>query len=334
VRILRLDPADDATIDGLYAVRQAARADEYDYPQSRAVFRPTLFTTWSGAPAEVWYATDGPDGTAVAWYRLELPDRENLDQASIQLKVDPALRRRGLGTALLRHAAERAAANGRVTLNGQARDGSPGEAFAQDAGATFGPPDVHRVQDLTKVPAERIADLHESALKAADGYSLTRWQGPTPDRRLDQVAALHNALNDRPLDPGETPVRWDARMIRERMDAWDTRSGLRSYNIAAVHDATDELAALNLVTVDPGVPEWGHVAVTMVLRAHRGHRLGTLVKTAMVRWLAEAEPRITRIGTSNAASNQHMGAINENLGYEVRGPAFRTARIPVTSVLG
>jgi GNAT superfamily N-acetyltransferase len=329
-----MDRADDAVIGAMYAVRQAANRadDEYAAPISEAAFRPTLFTTWSGAPSEVWYASPGSSGAVAGWYRAELPDLENLDQADLNLVVDPALRRRGLGTALLRHAAQRATAHERAVLHGRVRDGSPGEGFAREAGASFGPGDARRVQDLTKIPAERIASLHAGAVAAAAGYSLTRWEGPTPDDRLDQVAALHNALNDRPLDPGEHPVTWDGRMIRERMDAWDAGSGLRSYNIAAVRDATGDLAALNLVTVDPGVPEWGHVAVTMVLRAHRGHRLGTLVKTAMVRWLAEAEPRVERIDTWNAASNQHMIAINEALGYEVRGPLSRIAMIDVASV--
>jgi GNAT superfamily N-acetyltransferase len=334
MRVLRLDPADDGTISALYAARQAAsRVDAYEPPVSEAAFRPTLLSTWSGAPAEVWYAPEGPDDAVAAWYRLEFPDLGNRERASMQLKVAPALRRHGLGTTLLRHAAERAAADGRVALTGMVRDGTPGEAFARQAGATFGQTDTRRVQDLTKVSAERIKRLNVSAGAAAAGYSLTRWEGPTPDDRLDQVAALQNALSDRPLDPGEVPVVWDARLVRERLDAWDARSGLRSYTAAAVHDATGELAALNLVTVDPGVPEWGHVNVTMVTRKHRGHRLGMLVKSAMVQWLAHVEPRVKRIDTWNSASNQHMVAINENLGYEVWGPAARFATIPATSIL-
>jgi RimJ/RimL family protein N-acetyltransferase len=57
--------------------------------------------------------------------------------------------------------------------------------------------------------------------------------------------------------------------------------------------------------------------VTAVVPAHRGHRLGLLVKIAMLELLAEREPAIRRIYTGNAGSNAHMIAINEQLGYHI-----------------
>ena len=59
----------------------------------------------------------------------------------------------------------------------------------------------------------------------------------------------------------------------------------------ARHDASGELAALSEVIVEPADPGWGHQAITAVTRKHRGHRLGLLVKVAMMDWLATAEPR-------------------------------------------
>ena len=56
---------------------------------------------------------------------------------------------------------------------------------------------------------------------------------------------------------------------------------------------------------------------TVVAREHRGHRLGLLVKTAMLEMLAAAEPALRRILTGNAGANQHMIAINAELGFEV-----------------
>src|ERR1035438_7976264 len=52
-------------------------------------------------------------GAVAGWYRLELPDRENLDRAQLDLMVHPDRRRRGLGRMLLQHAAARAAAHTR-----------------------------------------------------------------------------------------------------------------------------------------------------------------------------------------------------------------------------
>jgi hypothetical protein len=67
--------------------------------------------------------------------------------------------------------------------------------------------------------------------------------------------------------------------------------------------------------VDPLRPDWGFQQLTAVVRAHRGHRLGLLVKVAMMDWLAKAEPAIEHIVTGNASVNSHMIGINADLGY-------------------
>ena len=58
---------------------------------------------------------------------------------------------------------------------------------------------------------------------------------------------------------------------------------------------------------------------TLVLREHRGRRLGMLVKTANLARLAEVQPGARRIGTWNAEENAHMLAINVALGFRPAG---------------
>ena len=94
------------------------------------------------------------------------------------------------------------------------------------------------------------------------------------------------------------------------------------------------MAAVTAVEPDPDNPEWGHQQLTAVTRPHRGHRLGLLVKTAMLDWLAEAEPRLERIVTENAAVNQHMIAINEELGYELLEPLAQSYEVAVADLPG
>jgi RimJ/RimL family protein N-acetyltransferase len=333
MRILPLDLTDDDAVGACHEVWNAVtRADDaFEPPESPRSFRTDLTTNWSGAPSELWYIPDDSDEVA-AWCQLQFPDRANLDWAFTDLLVHPAWQRRGLGTALLRHMAERAVAKERALIGSMAQEGSGGEAFALRFGAKAGKADVRRVQELGKLPADRVAALRAEAERAAGGYSLVRWEGITPDDLLEQVAMLQNALNDAPRDAGVEPVIWDAQQIRERYDARTIASGRRRYSIAAMHDVTGALAAQTAVTVDPGVPEWGRQAVTMVTRPHRGHRLGLLVKTAMLDWLAEAEPQVERVITWNAAANDHMIGINEALGYEVWGRPYRSYELPVTAV--
>ncbi|HEY6788141.1 MAG TPA: GNAT family N-acetyltransferase, partial [Trebonia sp.] len=285
-------------------------------------------------PGEAWCLPNDASGGLAGWYYLKLPDIENQDWGGLELMVDPATRRRGLGTALLRHAAGRARAQGRAELYGDIAQGSAGEEFGRRAGARYGLADIRRVLDLDMVPAERVAACRERAAKAAAGYSLVSWQGRTPDELIAGVARMYTTMNDAPNGPELEPDLWDEQRIRDRADGWIAAIGSRSYQVAAICDATGEMAALTESRVDPEIPDWGHQGNTAVARPHRGHRLGLLVKATLTQWLRDAEPGVRKVVTYNSAANPHMIAINEELGYEVSGATYLETQISVSHVLG
>ncbi len=335
MHIERVDLADADIIRACFQVFLAAQqVDEPDGPWfTERPFRGWLTVGWGGDPREVWLAR-GPDGSVAGWYVLELPDLENLDQAELMLMVHPAQRRHGLGRALLEHAAARAAEHGLSVLNSGTRHGTGGEDFARAMGAEPGLVDVQRVMDVRAMSDEQLARLRETAEQAAAGYSLVSWTGLVPEDFLGQAAALFAALNDAPHDPHIAPAVWDAQRVRERVNDLRPHYGLRIYAIAAVKGDTGEPAALTEVGVDPADPGWGHQMITGVTREHRGHRLGLLVKTAMVQWLRAAEPALERIHTWNAESNRYMIAVNEALGYTILGQPANWWRLEVAAVLG
>jgi GNAT superfamily N-acetyltransferase/RimJ/RimL family protein N-acetyltransferase len=335
MRIERLDPdTDPERVRDCFEVFGAVNvADDPDGPaMSRMVFEGWLRTGWIGDPRETWFVS-AADGTVVGWYLLELPARDNQHLASLEPLVRPDRRRQGFGTALLQHAAGRALAEGRSLLSSFAWEQSAGEKFARSLGATPGIAELRRVLDLAAVPAGRLGELRAAAEQASAGYSLTSWTWPTPEEYLDQVAAINRALADAPHDPSWEPSTWDA----ERVRALDRRirlQGLRSYTVAARHDATGELAGLTQVEVPSDERGWAFQGLTAVVRTHRGHRLGLLLKVAMLERLARAEPDIQRILTGNADGNRYMIAINEALGYRLLGQPARGWELPVADALG
>ena len=131
---------------------------------SRTVFDGWLTTGWTGEPRETWLGC-GPDGSVAGWYLLEVPDRDNRHLGILEAFVDPARRRQGFGTALLRHAAERALADGRRLLTGAAIQDSPGDSFARSLGATAGQAEIRRRLDLAAMPAGLVAGLRASAVR-------------------------------------------------------------------------------------------------------------------------------------------------------------------------
>ena len=338
MHIERVDLVDAASIVG--CDEAFLEAQEADCPEESrltgSVFRGWLTVGWGGDPREVWLVAGGDERrgerTVRGWYRLELPDRENQDRAYLDLVVRPAERRRGLGTALLRHAAERAARNGRSVLSGATRDGTPGAAFAQAAGAEPGVVEIQRMLEIGKLADGRLDGLREQAERAAAGYSLVSWTGPVPEEFIERVAPVYDALNDAPHDAAEAPAFWDGQRIREA-NARRPHYGTRDYAVAAMYGdpATGEMAALTEVVVEPDHPDWAHQAITGVTRAHRGHRLGLLVKIAMLELLAAAEPQLERMSTWNGAENPYMIAVNEALGYTVLGSPSTSQQLSVAA---
>jgi GNAT superfamily N-acetyltransferase len=128
-----------------------------------------LRLTFSGDPAETWFIPGDAPGNVIGWYRLALPDLENRPHAGLLIVVDPARRRRGLGRALLEHAAAHAAAAERSVLGSEVRDGSAGDAFATAIGAKTGIAGAIRRLDLRAAPAGKTVELGVADALAAAG---------------------------------------------------------------------------------------------------------------------------------------------------------------------
>src|SRR5215475_6107056 len=137
VHIKQYDP--QAEEDQLRACHQmivsAQSEDDPNVPPfSFAMFRGWLVHDDPDEPRQCWAAT-ADSGTPLGYYSLRLPTRENRSNGFLDLLVAPGSRRRGIGTALLAHAARQAEAAGRTLLMSDARVGSPGSAFADAVGA-------------------------------------------------------------------------------------------------------------------------------------------------------------------------------------------------------
>ncbi len=314
----RFDPATDQVATQLcYEMYLAGHpADDPVLPaMSERVFTAWLALGWTEDHPESWLARD-PAGHACGWYSIAFPERENTHVAYLSPLVAPAYRRRGIGTGLVRHAAQQSLPRGRTLLASECRQGSPGEAFARALGASPGISEACRVLRLDAVPPRHLAGLRARAQAASAGYSLMSWKGPAADRYLVQIARLNQAMNDAPRSAEDDGPHWDVARVREDQ-ARVAAQGLRHYTVAACCERTGELAAITQLGVDPLVPGSGFQELTVVARPHRGHRLGLLVKVAMLDLLAGHEPLLEQIFTGNADANEHMIAINTELGFQL-----------------
>jgi GNAT superfamily N-acetyltransferase len=322
MRIERFDPVHDQVrvraCHELFAIAMAAD-DPDEPPMSARRFAGWLAAGSRGDPQETWLISGaaGVDG----WYLIEFPDDDGEHLGRLELQVGPGRRRRGLGTALARHAAGRALARGRTQLTAFARQDSAGEAFALALGAAPGRVIVRGKLDIGTMPAGHLEQLR--ATVRAAGYSVLSWQAPASSERMSQIAAMYDVLAGLPPRTAREASPLGARRARG-IEGRLKAQRLRHYSVAACHDGSGELAGLTQLAVDPGQPEWAFQEMTVVLRAHRGHRLGLLIRIAMLQRLADVEPQLSGIVTGNADTSRNIIAINKALGYERLGPPARS----------
>lgn len=165
---------------------------------------------------------------------------------------------------------------------------------------------------------ERFGD--EAAAIGSPEYELVRWVDRSPDELVPGLCALQVAMST-DMPHGELAFEvetWDEARLRDA-EAENVAAGRRSCQVAAVHRASGEVVGYTEVQVMAERPEVGFQENTIVLRAHRGHRLGMWLKVANLGRLAEEFPALRRIHTWNAEENGPMLDINVALGFEPAG---------------
>jgi GNAT superfamily N-acetyltransferase len=324
-----LDPKelDRRDIAGSVAVVEAARA--VDTPAMlgplASPYTHRLRHGWDGEPPQT-YVHRNERGRIVGMLEIWLPTWDNTHVGSLHVIVDPTVRRQGLGRRLFNAGVEKIKAEGRTLLLADAYAGTAGVDFLTAMGLEKAAESVLRRQDLIAADWTRLDEEYAKAREKATAYELLRIAGSTPAEMLDDVADMASAMNDAPKEELEIE---DEVFTGERLRIFEealAARGRRLYRVIARHRETGELAGHSLVGVDVERPWQSHQFDTSVVRAHRGHRLGLLVKLDMLRWLAEEEPQLRVLDTDNAASNSHMIAVNEILGYKVTGSLLECQR--------
>jgi len=151
-------------------------------------------------------------------------------------------------------------------------------------------------------------------------YRLHYWINNTPPEWLEQMALLNTRMStDAPtagLDEPEDVVTVERLLEQEAGIARNPRSYL---NAAVEHVPTGVLAGFTVLSA-PAEP---HRSVaqysTLVLKEHRGHRLGMLLKLANLDHLQRERPGHPSVTTFNAEENRYMLDVNESVGFVPMG---------------
>jgi GNAT superfamily N-acetyltransferase len=317
--IHEIDVYDDATFRRFYDIMHAADSHQrpdapmWSYEEAAVMFRHKEET-------EEWHAFAAHDGTMVGAGLVVLFTMDNTDKAITVVYVEPALRRRGIGGALLDYAVEVSQRAGRTTVVAETaypierREDHPHRRFLEKHGFVHATSEIGRVLELPVAEARLQAWIDEAAAKH-EGYRIESYEGPVPDRVLPSFCHVVSLLaaeaptGDLEFEPETiTPDIWRQ---RERKLKEQRRT---MYTTVAL-DATGEAVAATQLAVPeydrPKVYQWA----TLVLKEHRGHRLGLAVKAHNLRAMQRANPDRTSVYTCNEESNGPMVDINVQMGF-------------------
>jgi GNAT superfamily N-acetyltransferase len=246
--------------------------------------------------------------------KVWLPTAANRHVAWVVVHVDPAHRRRGVGTALA-EAAEQRLPDERRELLGPVRYLPGGDDHAH---RRFGESVGYSVSTVTTV-RELAWPVDPALLDVVDvdphGYRIEAHVDGVPARHRASLGELKGLVA---ADSPSGDMEWEVAPVSPEAYADEL-----SRAVTAGHHRVEALA----LTPDGQVVAYTEVEVplsstrplaqlgTLVRRDHRGHRLGLAVKVANLRKLLGMDLAHRGVQTRNDDGNSHMVAINEVLGF-------------------
>jgi GNAT superfamily N-acetyltransferase len=327
MEIRALDVADDRAVGDVLALMNAVlQTDAPEGPRPvEQTFRAELRNERPGL--EITHHTAVAGGEVVGYLGIGLLAGDNPHLAMAELMVHPEHRRRGFGTALLGRYIEYASSRGRTDLtagtlttwgDGPRRPGA-GVRFLERNDFTLALVNIRRrcrTDALTPEAEQRLWDKAAAASEA--DYDVRTWTGPAPDDLIESLCRL-DTLTRTEVPTGDIEIEAEQVDVERARAKEAALAAIHQTNVkaAAVHRATGRVAAVTDVRAfdDPAAAH-AVQGITIVDPAHRGHRLGLLLKLANLRQLREHFPRVEEIWAENADVNDHMIAINRELGYE------------------
>jgi GNAT superfamily N-acetyltransferase len=327
VHFTRIDANSDEKFDAWFGVLQ--RSERSRDGESGQGWHPDEWRARSideTAPRVFHLYSYGPTAERpVAVGALEVTRDDNLAFIEGNLFVDPAERRRGYGSTLLQELEAAARDLRRPTLvifviEGSREIGSgPNRSFAAGHGYRIAEEHVRRDLEWPR-PSGELDHLWETWSPFATDYEIISWTDGTPEELVEARAHLSAIMpTEAPhVDIDVEAEHWDAARVRLH-EATTHRMGRDLLVAAARHRASGELVGYSELTVSRDQPQTAYQWDTLVVRRHRGHRLGGLLKVATMRLLESGQYPTRKITTFNSMLNEPMIAVNEALGARVAG---------------
>ena len=323
----RIDAADAADFIGFAAVRNAVEAEQRGHT-GEVMTAAELLPDWKDESRSMV----GLVAKVVARGNLALP--AGAPECWGAVSVLAGFRGRGIGSALYDRLEKLAREAGRTTLQNQSTypAGVEGEVIPAPTGFGSVPVDLpstrflrrqgfslEQVARISALPLPVDTDVFsahlDEAVAAAAGYRTVSWQGRTPEEWVESIALLRTRMStDAPNAGIDLTDVWTAERVRAVDELWAESPRVALTSIV-VEEATGEAVGFTELDVSTESDRPAEQMDTLVLREHRGHRLGMLLKLTNLRELTRRFPSCTLVETVNAEENRPMLDVNDSIGF-------------------
>jgi GNAT superfamily N-acetyltransferase len=322
MQIIRVDGVDAARFARFHELIRTVRGRDSAYPAVMGLDEARVLFTGNHRDIRRsgLAAVDGDTWLGVAWLDEEL--LENTDILEVEVVVDHAHRRRGVGSRLLAAAEEYARDQGRTSLLGEvlapydaSSVASAGTAFAEHHGFVRKHLELHQVMELP-APAAALYAISARIAPQYASYRLVQWDDDCPEEWIDEFCALLSLMgHEVPLGDLEIEAAvWTPERLRSAEARRHKQGRFCSTTVAAAPDGG--LAAYSQLGGADSQPGQLYQWDTMVRPEHRGHRLGMAVKLPNIHAMqARLGGASAVVHTYNAPGNAAMIAVNDRLGF-------------------
>jgi GNAT superfamily N-acetyltransferase len=206
IRITIFDPfnATDAEWNGLNELKNIIEAESMpeDPPESVEDHVRRVRAVPPSMDSLFWIAWDGSSDRVLGMGNTSVMAGEaNRHILWLSIRVRPEVRRRGIGTRLLRAVAEAARQKDRrlfvATTNSRVL---AGEAFMKRLGASMGLSNSSSELKIDDVDEELMQSWQERARKRASDFALGLWEGAYPDDAVEDVMDMYKIMNTAPRE--------------------------------------------------------------------------------------------------------------------------------------
>ncbi|MCG3225658.1 MAG: GNAT family N-acetyltransferase [Candidatus Heimdallarchaeota archaeon] len=261
-----------------------------------------------------------PDDKIVGWAGFGFSEEtssdyeENKHIAQMNIVVLKDYRHKGIGTEFMKQAVKEIH-TAEKTIIEVGSDHEAGRAFLKHYGAKMTIEGAENRLEMADVDWNMMQEWIKAGPKKAPEVTIETFLDFCPEDILDEYVEMYTeALNMQPMGEIESRANIDGE-ARRKFEKRTKDIGQTNY-VMISREKDGRISGMTEIYFDPREGDRMFQGLTGVRPKFRGRGLGKWLKALMIVYIKENYPKVERIITGNAESNEAMLSINDRMGFK------------------